>query len=249
MPGLPTATLDYLADLAANNDDDWFHRHRDRYVTEWLDPARALVTELAPALADLDPDLVTTPRVDAGIRRVQRDRRFGPAAPYKPWLDVYAWHGDDPRSAPSGLWLRVHPDRLEISSGVRRLDGPVLRAHRDRVLDPEAGDALVDAVTAAHAAGGGLGDPDLAGVPRTHPTDDPVRVALLRRRHCLVTTTAAPPAGMPTARFVPWLVRRWAPQRDVHRWLVAHATPSVGTPRQHAFRTALRVAVDSGHAS
>lgn len=222
MPGLPAATIDYLRDLDRDEVDlDWFSQHRDRYEREWLDPAVALIRDLAPALADLDPDLHVEPRVGGSIFRVQRDRRFSPRRPYKPYLDLWAWHGPDRASAPSGLYLRVHPDRLEIAAGVRLLDGASLTTYRDLVLS-DAGEPLVAAVTDAVAAGSSLPPADLVRVPTSHPTEDPVKGHLLRRRCCQVVLTAPPPASMGTGRFIGWVVRRWQSQLDVHRWLVGH---------------------------
>lgn len=224
MAGLPSTTLDYLADLDRDEVDlDWFREHHDRYQREWLDPAIGLATELAAALADIDPDLHVEPRVGGSIFRVQRDRRFSPTRPYKPYLDLWAWHGPERSLAPSGLYLRIHPDRIEVSTGVRFLDGPDLRAYRDLVVSPD-GDDLVAAVADAVAAGSDLPPPALTRVPRSHPTEDPVRAQLLRRRSCHVVVTSPPPATMGSARFVPWLLRRWEPQLGVHRWLVDHRT-------------------------
>jgi len=38
----PPAALDFLRELEANNDSDWFRANRKRYEVDLLGPARAL---------------------------------------------------------------------------------------------------------------------------------------------------------------------------------------------------------------
>lgn len=221
MPGLPTRTLDLLADLDGPDQPQLgAEEGRRRRVEDWLTPARELVDELRPAVAELDPDLVLDARVDRSILRLHRDRRFHPDH-WKPHLDIWAWHGDNRNAAPSGLYLRVRHDRVEVSAGVRLLQGERLRRYRALVTG-DLGDTLVDAVATARAGGSGLPPPDLVATPRAHQTDEVARSELLRRRSCLVVTGSTPPASIATARFVPWIIRRWQAQRAVHHWIVTH---------------------------
>ena len=95
---LPTATLDFLADLRAHNTRAWFDANRSRYETDFVGPAKDLVTRLAPVLERLSPGIRSEPRVLGSIFRIQRDTRFSPdKRPYKDHLDLWFWHGRAPR--------------------------------------------------------------------------------------------------------------------------------------------------------
>ena len=111
---LPTATVEFLAELRAHNSREWFDAHRARYERDLLAPAKQLVTELAPLLERLAPGIRAEPRVLGSIFRINRDTRFSSdKRPYKDHLDFWFWHGDRARAV-SGLFLRITPESVAV---------------------------------------------------------------------------------------------------------------------------------------
>jgi hypothetical protein len=120
----PTETLAFLADLRAYNTKPWFDAHRHRYEAAYLEPAKAFVETIAPALEDLVPGIATEPRVNGSIFRIKRDTRFSKdKTPYKDHLDFWFWAGDR-RTALSGLFLRIAPDAVIVGAGAHGFDPP-----------------------------------------------------------------------------------------------------------------------------
>ena len=74
--GFSRHTLDFLVELKARNDREWYMGHKPEYEKYVLKPFRALVSALAPAIRDIDPQIETDPAVGKTISRVYRDSRF-----------------------------------------------------------------------------------------------------------------------------------------------------------------------------
>ncbi len=222
MPGFGPDTIEFLRDLSANNDRDWFRANRGRYEQHWLAPALAFVTAAGPAVREFAPDVHVEPRIDGSLFRIHRDVRFSAdTSPYKGHLHLWFWHGDRP-TAVTGFHLRITPTTVEVAAGARSFDRDHLRRFRNAVVEPAAGAALLRARTAVAKAGHGIGGEELRSAPRGWSSDDPRRVQLLRHRGLFVTSRSAHPATMGTARFATWCTRRWRQMAPIHRWLVDH---------------------------
>lgn len=232
MSGFTPDTLRLLCDLAADPDPSAFAANRDRYEAHWLAPARAFVTTVAPLLADLSDDLVADPRVHGSILHPRQDVRFDRERPlYRDHVGLLFWEGER-TSAPSVLFLRVHPDHVTLGAGARRLGRDQLRAYRTAVVD-DAGGVLVSAVEAVERAGWPLHGQALATGPRDVRSDDPDRARLLRHTALWTSADLAHPGVLGSARFAAWCVRRWRQQWPLHRWLVDHigsASPATNPP-------------------
>ena len=72
--GLPTASLAFLRDLDANNDQGWFQANKKRYEADFKNPSRALVDEVNAQLAQISPEHRMEP--GKAISRINRDIRF-----------------------------------------------------------------------------------------------------------------------------------------------------------------------------
>ena len=223
MGGFTAATTDFLTDLRANNDREWFAANRDRYEAHWLAPAVEFVTAVTPALQSLAPAMRSEPRIDGSIFRIRRDTRFTTdKRPYKEHLDLWWWEGER-HTAPSGLYLRLTTDSLRLAVGATAFDRDRLERYRRAVVDPDAGGALLAAVRPAGRGGWELRGETLKQGPRGLSTEDPERARLLRHG-ALWTALEVPHPGVfgSTARLAAWCLRRWEQQLPLHRWLVDH---------------------------
>lgn len=195
-PGLPRATIGFLAELAARNDRDWMAAQRERYERDWkaagLDLAAALA---APAAA---VGLTVVPRIDASLRRLHRDTRFSAdKRPFHTDLHLILSAGEPVGRRP-GVHLVIGPSGLGYGVGEWGLTPGRLAAFRAAVLDPDRRATLLRHVAHAEAQGCTFDPPDLARLPRGM-AGAPEWEHLLRRRSFVLRTRE--PRPLPEALF------------------------------------------------
>jgi uncharacterized protein (TIGR02453 family) len=133
--------LDFLADLAVNNNRDWFQLNRSRYDEahrRFLDFAAeylALMAEIDPALAVLTPK-------DC-IWRIYRDTRFSAnKTPYKEWFGVFAAaHAPGKpvaatggkKSQRGGYYIHLQPGNCLFAGGIWNPSSELLKALRQEI--------------------------------------------------------------------------------------------------------------------
>lgn len=215
----PSDTLAFLTELRANNDKTWFDANRDRYQASYVEPAKAFVETVAPALRKIAPEIEAEPRVLGSIFRINRDTRFSTdKRPYKDHLDLWFWHGDR-KTAVSGLFLRIAPDEIIVGAGAHGFDRERLAHYRDAVAHDEHGASLARLVARIEKAGYGIGGETYARTPRTHAVDAGRERFL---RHSALYGERTEPATLAVDRaLVPALLRHWAALAPLHAWLVA----------------------------
>ena len=130
--GFPEEALQFLRDLADNNEREWFQPRKDEYERLLKNPMSDLVSALNAELARLAPRYVTDPK--KSIFRIYRDTRFSKdKTPYK--THVAAWFGmhglEDMGGA--GLYLSVSPKALEIAGGIYHAPPQTLLAVRTHI--------------------------------------------------------------------------------------------------------------------
>jgi uncharacterized protein (TIGR02453 family) len=74
--GFTNATIDFLKNIAANNNRDWFEQNRKSYEEDFLEPMKLLVTDLGDTIKNIDPNIETAPAINKTISRIYRDIRF-----------------------------------------------------------------------------------------------------------------------------------------------------------------------------
>jgi uncharacterized protein (TIGR02453 family) len=181
--GWPPEALDFLRDLEANNDRDWFKANRARYDEYVIGPARALAEDLA----DLGrPHLF----------RPWNDTRFRPGPPIKEHVGLAVGY-----EGAGGYYVELSLDGLLVAAGLHMPAPDQLDRMRQAIDAPRTVAALTRAIRRAGDAGLELGEPDLVRAPRGYPADHP-RLDLLRRkrltvarRHALGAWLHGPEAG------------------------------------------------------
>lgn len=169
----------YLAELAQNNNRDWFTTHKARYEDQLRTPALRLLDEVAQAISSRSGRQVSTK-----LFRPQRDVRFSAdKTPYKTHLHMlWMLDGTPAKTAGEGcaLFFGIDLDTCTSGGGIMQFNKSQIPRWR-RAMDGEAGDeaaALVDILAlkgfAPHA-------PELQRTPapygKAHPHGD-----LLRRK-------------------------------------------------------------------
>lgn len=125
--------LDFLRDLAANNNREWFTANKSRYDTAYA----MFNNEVATFIAELS-------RFDAELQylmpqqciyRIYRDLRFTPdKRPYKQHFGAYiAMHGGR-KSRFCGYYLHLEPENSALGTGIYVVEPKLLRAIRDELV-------------------------------------------------------------------------------------------------------------------
>lgn len=134
--GFPQQGLAFLAELALNNDRDWFKANQARYEQGVRDPALAFIRAMAPHLAKLTPHFVASAKkVGGSLMRVQRDTRFGAnKEPYKTNIGIQFRHVAGKDVHAPGFYFHVDPDRVFAGVGLWHPEPDALRAVRERIV-------------------------------------------------------------------------------------------------------------------
>jgi uncharacterized protein (TIGR02453 family) len=74
--GFTPDTIQFLDEIAANNNKPWFESNKERYRSVLLEPLQDLVCALSETALAIDPFIVTQPSVGRTISRIYRDTRF-----------------------------------------------------------------------------------------------------------------------------------------------------------------------------
>ncbi len=165
--GWPAEALDFLRELEADNDRDWFRANRARYD--------ALLR--APTLA-LGEDLAALGRPH--LFRPFNDARFHDGPPIKEHVGLAIG-----MEGAGGYYVELSLDGLLIAAGLYNPQSDQVERLRAAVDDGRRGGALQRAIATAEQAGLELGEPDLKRIPRGHRADHP-RAELLRHRRVVV---------------------------------------------------------------
>jgi len=140
--------IEFLDDLARNNDRDWFGTHRDRY-TEAKRHFDDFAERYLAAVAAFDPSVAGIAVKDATYR-IYRDTRFSAdKSPYKTYMGVFACPRGK-KSGNAGYYLHIEPatDTYLLCSGFYPQPAGVLRSIREEIMvDGEAFEASVEAAS------------------------------------------------------------------------------------------------------
>jgi uncharacterized protein (TIGR02453 family) len=164
----PPDALEFLRDLEANNDRDWFKANRRRYDEHLVAPAR----ELADKLGHLGP-----PR----FFRPWNNTRFRPGPPLKEQLGVAIGYG-----AAGGFYFELSLDGLVVAGGMYHPARDQLERFRAAIDDERRAKGFERAVAKAERAGLSTAEPGLKRAPRGYPLAHP-RIERLRLTHLIVS--------------------------------------------------------------
>ena len=154
--GFRPAVLEFLSNLRANNNREWFQAHRAEYDELLLQPAREFVLAMHEPLKRLGEDVHAEPKVHGSIFSINRDTRFSPdKTPYKTYLDLWFWQGCRPSRESPGYFLRLAPESLSIGAGMHAFADSTLARYREAVLDDHRGQQLLDITNTIGTTPGG----------------------------------------------------------------------------------------------
>ena len=190
-PGFTPAGLDFLRDLAANNDRAWFLPRKSVFEDDLRGPLHCLVAELASEARARRLPYVGS----ANLFRIYRDVRFSKdKSPYK--THVSAWMGTSAdKDAPGGFYVRVKPGACMVAVGLWQPEKATLGRIRARLAaDPDLGDSLTERLAARDLVW--ESDEALKRMPRGFESDADSPAAPYLRWKSFLATRALPDAAM-----------------------------------------------------
>jgi uncharacterized protein (TIGR02453 family) len=111
-------TFRFFRDLGKNNHKPWMDSNRDRYKSAVVEPLRALLDRLAPAVQKLDSGFAVSGRTGENFSRINRDIRFAAdKSPYRAQMYLFF---RKPSEEGGQLYVGVSGDT--VTSGFRIYD-------------------------------------------------------------------------------------------------------------------------------
>ena len=191
-PSFSSATLDFLRELSANNDRDWFAANKHRYEADVLDPALGFIAAMQKPLAKLAPSFAAVPkRVGGSLMRVYRDTRFAKIkTPYKTNIGIQFRHTAGKDVHAPGFYVHIEPDSVFVGAGSWRPAAPMLAAIRESIgEDPKTWHRIVSAKRFRETFE--LGGESLKRPPRGFDADHPA-IDDLKRKDFIAVAHMAP---------------------------------------------------------
>jgi uncharacterized protein (TIGR02453 family) len=191
--GFRPEAIQFLVDLAANNERTWFQPRKGEYERLLKEPLEALCVALDGEFRSRGLPLRADP--SRSPFRIYRDTRFSKdKSPYKTHVAAsFGWAGDDDEAAgrshtenvhASGGYFHLQPGEIFVGGGVWHPDPSWLKAFRDRVVDDFDGFRDIVEAPAFRDTFGTVGDDgeSLKRVPAGYPPDHPA-ADLLRKKN------------------------------------------------------------------
>jgi uncharacterized protein (TIGR02453 family) len=203
----PPEALEFLRDLEANNDRDWFKANRERYDRHLVDPAR----ELAAQLAHLG---------EPHMFRPYHDTRFHMRPPIKEQLGLAIGYG-----GAGGYYVELSLDGLLVAAGLHAPASDQLDRYRAAIADGRRAAAFERALDAAGKAGLEPAPPMLKRAPRGYPIDHP-RIDRLRMKEITVYRRHELEPWLHQPRAATRIRGELEGARPLVAWLAKHVGPS-----------------------
>jgi uncharacterized protein (TIGR02453 family) len=228
--GFPQEGIDFLRDLAQNNNREWFEANRKRYESFVRGPALAMVEALGQRVAAEFPPLSYSTKGNGGsLMRINRDVRFSAdKSPYKTNIAMMFVEAGNKKMGSPGMGIQITPEYGELIAGLFGFDPARLEAYREAVLDDTAGPALEEAAAQVAAAGAyPIAGKEMKRVPRGYDEDHP-RAEWLKYKGLHVFAPSISPDVVTTPQVVDVAMGHFRNMAPVWRWLMNFVEPRIG---------------------
>lgn len=138
-----TDLMQFLKDLAANNNKVWYDANKKRFENSVKKPFEAFVAEMINRIQQDDKSINIQPK-DA-IFRIYRDVRFSKdKTPYKTYVSAIISAGGRKNLALPGTYIELNPEHIRIYGGVYQPDKIQLQRIRESIIaNPDKFNSLV----------------------------------------------------------------------------------------------------------
>ena len=138
--GFPSETLEFLHDLALNNNREWFTEHKHRFEDFLIAPSLDFIAAVGERMPKLSQHVTCIPkRVGGSLFRIYRDVRFArDKRPYKTNIGIHFRHEQARNAHAPGYYFHIGVDECFLGGGMWRPDGPSLYRIRSRIAEKPA---------------------------------------------------------------------------------------------------------------
>lgn len=128
---------DFLAELKANNNREWFQSNKKRYEQHVKEPLLRFITDFGPLLHEISPHFVADPRpVGGSMFRIYRDVRFAKdKSPYKTHAAAQFRHTAGKDVHAPGFYVHLSTEGIHAGTGLWRPDSKALAAIRNAIVE------------------------------------------------------------------------------------------------------------------
>jgi uncharacterized protein (TIGR02453 family) len=220
--GFYRETIDFFIQLKKNNTREWFEAHRESYETYVLAPSRAFVSVMGSRLRTLCPKIISVPKVNKSLFRLNRDTRFSlDKSPYKTNLGIYFWEGTRSRMECPGFYVHLEPPKFLLGAGFYMFPDRMLDRYRRAVVHPKWGSELRRIIDEISKTGGlELGGKKYKRMPvGFDPAHTNAELLLHNGLHVSYETDI--PQEFETPELVDYCLEKFRLSVPLHKWLVA----------------------------
>lgn len=140
--------FDFLRELAANNQRDWFDANKERYELVVKEAAFGFISDFGPKLREISQHFRAIPKAVGGsLFRIYRDTRFSKdKTPYKTHVGIHFRHEQAKDAYAPGFYLHLEPDGCFAGAGIWHPGSKPLKRIREHIVgDPEGWSKARDA--------------------------------------------------------------------------------------------------------
>jgi len=124
--------IDFLCELEANNEREWFKANKKRYENSVKKPFEAFVANMIGRFQAINPSIMLTPK--EAIFRIYRDVRFSKdKSPYKLHMSAVIAPGGRKGKLSPGAYLELSGQSAKIYGGVYMPDKQTLQKIREKL--------------------------------------------------------------------------------------------------------------------
>jgi uncharacterized protein (TIGR02453 family) len=195
--GFPSEAFTFFAQLAKNNNRDWFVAHKDVYERACREPMKAL-------MAAIDP-----PFGAGWLSRINNDMRFNrDRAPYKTRIEAGV----------KGHYVSVGAQGMYVGTGMYKPEPAALRQLREAIAADASGRKLQTIVTALRRKGYTVSTHEASVTPpRGYKADHP-RIELLKMKDIHAGRTFEP-ASLSSPKALTHVKKAMADLKPFSEWL------------------------------
>ena len=221
--GYPKDGLKFFADVAENNNREWFQENKGRYQQNILTPSQDFVVELGDRLRLLSEGIVADSRTSGSgsIMRIYRDVRFSrDKSPYKTHLGIVFWEGSRKKSENPGYYFHLEALEAVMYNGMYRFPKDYLHAYREAVIDDGLGSDLKAVLKHLNDHGNfEIGGSHYKRVPREYDPEHP-RAALLKFNGLWAKSPTIDKATITSPNLIDVCFEYCETMYPLHEWLV-----------------------------
>lgn len=126
--------LEFLKQLAANNNREWFNAHKNEYL-KVKEQVELLTSQLINIVAQIEPEAAYLTPADC-LYRIYRDTRFSSdKTPYKNHIGIYINPRGGKKSEFCGYYIHIQPGECIVGGGAWFPEAPLLKEYRSEIYN------------------------------------------------------------------------------------------------------------------